>query len=145
MANEFQAMGSALHGVLGTVQYSYHSGSGTALTAGTIATYDTVALQGTAAPPYIIYQLQDSLDLYTFGPKSGESADYAVKVVSNRQTPSAQAYAIYDQAHEALQDAALQIAGSYPLRCRRMSRFSYQDSKNFWHIGGIYRIDFWEA
>lgn len=143
MANEFQAMGSALYGRLGTVQYTYY-GSGTVPTTGTLGCYDTVALQQSPLP-YVVYQLQDSLALYTFGPKSGESADYAVKVVSNRQTPSAQAYAIYDQLHEELQDAVLVIAGSYPLRCRRTSRFAYPDSDQFWHVGGIYRIDKWEA
>lgn len=144
MANEFQAMGSALQGALGTIQYTYYSGSGTAFTTGTVRAYDTQSLQGTATP-YVIYQLQDSLDQYIFGTKSGESADYLVKVVSNRKTPSDQAYAIYDQAHEVLQDAALTIAGHYPLRVRRMSRVQYQDSLMFWHVGGIYRIDSWET
>lgn len=143
MANEFEAMGSALYGALGTIQYTYRT-NGTATTTGTLPTWDTMSLQGTALP-YLIYQLQDSLDLYTFGTKHGESADYLVKVVSNRQTPSYQAFAIYDRAHAVLQDAPLTIAGGYPLRVRRTSRIQYQDSDKFWHVGGIYRIDSWEA
>lgn len=143
MANEFQAMGSALYGTLGTVQYTYRT-SGTVTTTGTLGCYDTLSPQN-GTPPYVIFQLQASLDQYTFGTKSGESADYMVKVVSDRRYPSMQAYAIYDQTHEVLQDAALSISGSYPLRCRRKSRFGYQDAEAYWHVGGIYRIDSWET
>lgn len=140
---EYQAMGSAIYGRLGTVQFSYRT-SGTAGTVGTLGVYDTLAPQG-GTPPYIIFQLQDSLDMYLFGPKSGESADYLVKVVSNRQYPSQQAYAIYDQAHDQLQDAPLTIVGSYPLRVRQISRVSYQDADKFWHVGGVWRIDSWDT
>lgn len=141
--NDFAAMGSALYGRLGTVTYTYQT-HGTVTTTGTLPAYDTVALQGTAVP-YVIYQLQDSLDMYTFGTVSGESADYLVKVVSNRQTPSAQAYAIYDAAHNALQDAPLTIAGGYPLRVRRISRVQYRDTDGYWHVGGVYRCDRWNS
>lgn len=138
----FAAMGSAIMGRLGTVQYVYPT-SGTVTTTGALGTYDTLSWQGTATP-YLIFQLQDSLDLYTFGTVSGESADYLVKAVSNRQT-AAQAQAIYDQAHAALQDAPLSIAGAYPLRVRRISRVQYQDTDKYWHIGGVYRIDAWNS
>ena len=143
MANEFQAMGSALYGALGTIQYTYYT-NGTATASGTLPVSDTLALQATNLP-YIIFQIQDSLDTYLFGTKSGESADYLVKVVSNRQTPSAQAYGIYDHLHEVLQDAPLSIAGSYPMRVRRRSRLGYQDPDKFWHVGGVYRIDSFET
>lgn len=138
----FASMGSALYGRLGTVAYTYPS-SGTVTTTGTLGLYDTLSWQGTATP-YLIFQLQDSLDLYTFGTVSGESADYLLKVVSNRQT-AAQAQAIYDQAHAALQNAPLTIVGAYPLRVRRISRVQYQDTKEYWHIGGVYRIDAWNS
>lgn len=133
-------MGSAIYGRLGTVQYTYPT-SGTVMTTGTLPTYDTISTQGTATP-YVIYQLQDSLDTYTFGAVSGESADYLVKAVSNRLTTT-QAMFIADQAHAALQDAPLSISGGYGLRVRRISRVSYQDSNKFWHVGGVYRIDRW--
>lgn len=135
-------MGSALYGRLGTVQYTYPT-HGTVTTTGTLGTYDTLSLQGTATP-YVIFQLQASLDTYTFGTVSGESADYLVKVVSNRQT-AGQAFAIYDKAHQVLQDAPLTIVGSYPLRVRRRSRVQYRDQDGFWHVGGIYRIDRWNS
>lgn len=139
----YEAMGSAIYGRLGTAQYTYRN-NGTVTVTGTIGVYDTLAPQG-AAPPYVIFQLQDSLDMYLFGAKSGESADYLFKVVSNRQYPSQQAYAIYDQLHDALQDAPLTIVGSYPLRVRQISRVSYQDADKFWHVGGVWRVDSWDS
>lgn len=139
----FAAMGSALYGALGTVSYTYRT-SGTAMTTGTIGTYDTLSPQGTITP-YVIFQLQDSLDQYLFGNKAGESADYLVKVVGNKLAPTSQTAAIYDQAHAALQDKALTIAGAYPLRVRRISRVQYQDTDKFWHVGGIYRVDSWDT
>jgi hypothetical protein len=145
--SDFQAMGSALYGVLGTIQYSYVT-NGTATvsgTAGVLPTRDTQVRQGTN-PPYVIYQLQDSLDNYTFGTVSGESCDYLVKVVSDREFPTMQAYPIYDQMHNVLQDAALSISGAYPLRVRRISRVTpYLDEDKRWHVGGIYRVDFWHT
>lgn len=141
--NDFAAMGSAIYGRLGSVQYTYPT-TGVAGTTGSLGVHDTMALQGSATP-YVIYQLQDSLDTYTFGTVSGESADYMVKVVSQRQYPSQQAFAIYNTVHANLQDAPLTIAGSYPLRVRRMSRFQYRDTDSFWHVGGIYRIDRWNT
>lgn len=142
--NDFAAMGSAIYGRLGTVVYSYPI-SGTALVTGTLPLHDTLAVQGGTVPPYLIFQLQASLDEYTFGTVSGESADYLVKVVTDRRTPSYQAFAIYDKAHQALQDAPLTIVGSYPLRVRRRSRVQFRDSDGYWHVGGIYRIDRWNT
>lgn len=139
--NDYAVMGSAIYGRLGTVQYTYQT-SGTVTTTGTVPTRDTQVKQGTN-PPYVIYQLQDSLDMYVFGTKSGESADYLIKVVSDREFPTMQAFAIADQIHAAMQDAPLSIAGGYLLRCRRTSRVQYQDSQFYWHVGGIYRIDRW--
>lgn len=141
--NDFAAIGSAIYGRLGTVQYTYPT-QGTTTTTGTVGVYNTLATQGSATP-YIIFQLQASLDEYTFGTVSGESADYLVKVISNRQTPSQQAYAIYNTAHANLQDAPLTIVGSYPLRVRRRSRIEFRDIDGYWHVGGIYRIDRWNT
>lgn len=142
--NDFAAMGSAIVGRLGTVQYSYPI-SGTALVTGTLPIHNTLAVQGGTVPPYIIFQLQSSLDEYVFGNTSGESADYLVKVVSNRLTPSYQAYPIYNTAHANLQDAPLTIVGSYPLRVRRISRVEYRDGDGYWHVGGIYRLERWNT
>ncbi len=143
MANDYAAMGSAIYGRLGTVQYTYQT-NGTATTTGTLPTRDTQVKQGTN-PPYVIYQMQDSLDMYTFGTVSGESADYLVKVVSDREFPSMQAFAIADTIHANMQDAPLSITGGYTLRCRRISRVQYQDGDRYWHVGGIYRVDRWNT
>jgi hypothetical protein len=143
--NYFAALGSAIYGRMGTVQYSYHA-SGTAITTGTLGCYDSLAPQSPPTqPPYVIFQLQDSLDMYDMSGVSGESADYVLKAVSNRQDASAQAFAIYDQAHNHFQDAPLSVTGGYLLRCRRIGRVQYQDSDKFWHVGGIYRLDSWES
>lgn len=141
--NDFSAMGSAIYGRLGTVVYTYQT-NGTATTTGALGAYDTLAIQGTATP-YVIFQLQASLDEYTFNGPSGESADYLVKVVSNRQYASQQAFAIYNTVHANLQDAPLAITGSYALRVRRRSRVEFRDSDGYWHVGGIYRIDRWNT
>lgn len=144
---DFQAMGSALYGVLGTIQYTYKTNGTVTVsgTAGTLPVRDTQVIQG-ANPPYVIYQLQDSIDMYTFGAKAGESCDYLVKVVSDREWPTMQAYPLYDQLHDVLQDAALSIAGGYSLRCRRVARVApYLDDSKRWHVGGIYRMDFWHS
>ncbi len=51
---DYQAMGSALYGVLGTIQYTYLT-NGTVPTTGTLPTRDTLVKQSTN-PPYVIYQ-----------------------------------------------------------------------------------------
>lgn len=145
--NDFAAMGSAIYGRLGTVQYTYSTG-GTATATGTLGLYDTLAPQVGGTPPYVIFQLQSSVDDYVMGTGSsiaGESADYLVKVVSNRQYASQQAFAIYNTVHANLQDAPLTIVGGYPLRVRRRRRVEYRDLDGYWHVGGIYRIDRWNT
>jgi len=141
MANDFALVGSALMGRLGTVQYTYTTNSGTAIT-GSVNVYNMMAPQETH-PPYIVFQHAASGDEYAFGAR-GESLDYIVKVVSNRAYPGAQAYPIYATAHNHLQDAPLSITGATLLRCRRQSRFEYRDEKGYSHTGGIYRIDYWD-
>lgn len=146
MTNSFSALGSALYSRLGTVSYTYNT-NGTATATGTLGTYYALAPQNTN-PPYVIVQMASALDDYTFGTatnKHGESMDYIVKVISDRYGPTAQAYGIYGQVHDALQDAPLSVAGNQLLRCRRTSRIEYMDSEKYWHVGGLYRIDVWET
>lgn len=143
MSDQFSALGSALYARLGTVQYTYRT-NGTVTVTGTLPTYDSLAPQGTN-PPYVIFQLASSLDRYQFGGDAGESADYLIKVVSDRQYASAQAFGIYHQAHTQVQDAPLVVANNQLLRCRRSSRFQYPDAEQYWHVGGYYRIDTWQT
>ena len=139
----YAAMGSAIVGALGTVQFTYRT-NGTVTTTGTLGVYDSIAPQRSNTP-YIVYQLQSSLDEYVFGGQSGESADYLVRVVSNDLDPTHQAFAIYDQAHEVLQGKTLTVTGGYSLRCERTNRQQYQDAGKFWHVGGVYRTVVWDT
>ncbi len=141
--NSFAAVGSAIYGRLGTVVYTYNVG-GTATVTGTLGTYDSLSAQG-AATPYVIFQLQTSVDEYAFGAEHGESLDVVLKSVTNRQWASQQGFTIYDTAHHALQDAPLMVSGADLLRCRRQSRLQYRDRDGYWHVGGVYRLDFWET
>lgn len=142
--DSFALIGSALYNRLGTVQYTYPT-TGTATTTGSLGVYDSEApRQGTAflSPPYIIFQHQAGVDEYSFD-HHGESLDYVVKVVSDRLTRR-QAYAIYDQVHNNLQDAPLTLGSADVLRVRRSSRLAYRDGDGFVHTGAIYRFDFWD-
>lgn len=143
MPNDFAAIGSALYGRLGTVQYSYHA-NGTALVTGTLGCYDTLAPQG-GTPPYVVFQYQAGVNDYVFGGGSGKSLDFLVKVISDRYYASQQAFAIYAKVYDTLQDAPLSIAGSNLLRCREMRPVQLRDTDGFWHVGGIWRIDFWHS
>lgn len=142
MANDFALLGSALYGRLGTVLYSYPA-MGTAVTTGSVGVYSVMAPQSSAVEtPYIIFQHQAGVDTYTFH-DHGESLDYMVKAVSNFQTP-VQAYAVYAGAHAAVQDAPLSLPNDTVLRVRRQSRFEFQDTDGYWHVGGLYRIDWFD-
>jgi hypothetical protein len=144
MPNDFALLGSALYGRLGTVQYTYPT-TGTATTTGSVGVYNSMVVGNNGQPvdvPYFIFQHQAGRDEYTFNTR-GESLDYMVKAVSDRQTPS-QAYALYAGAHDALQDAPLNISGYTVLRVRRQSRFEFRDTDGYWHVGGLYRIDTWD-
>lgn len=142
--NNFSALGSAIYGRLGTVQYTYNATGGTALVTGTLGTYDSMAPQG-GTPPYVIFQHMTSMDDYAMSSTPGESAEYMLKVISSRQYPSQQAYAIYAQAHDNLQGAALTVSGNTLLRCHRRSRFVRRDTEGFWQVGGMYRVDTWQT
>jgi hypothetical protein len=131
MANDLLSLGSALH----TTLYA----------AATVPVYDTLAQQG-SSPPYCVYQRQDGLDSYTFGTATahGVSADYLVKVISNRQWPQ-EAREIYTHIHDIMQDGAHSVSGYQLLQSRRTSTVEYQDRERHWHVGGIYRVDIWET
>jgi len=121
----FSVIGSAIAGYLGT--------------AGTVPVYQDLATQG-AEPPYVIYSFQSGPDVYVWAGEEVQT-EYQVKVVSNREN-SAEATRLYKTTHEALQDAPLALPGGVSLlRCRRSALVKYQDSKRFWHVGGIYRVD----
>lgn len=123
----FALIGSALHSHLGSVL-------GTALSA-----YQDLAPQG-ARPPYAIYNFMSAGEQYTWDSEEVQ-AQYQIKVVSE-QAGAGQATRLYSTLHAAVQDAPLTIGGSVSLlRCRRSSLVRYIDSKNYWHVGGIYRID----
>ena len=142
MTATFGAMGSALYSALGTVSYTYNT-NGTATTTGTLPTYDSEAPQGTN-PPYVIFQFGAGVDSYKFGDWADESDDYIVKAISDRGYPK-QAEGIYEQVHNALQDAALSISGNQLIRCRRTAPIKYRDADGYWHVGGLYRIDTHES
>lgn len=129
MANDMMAMGSAIYNKLGG-------------TAATPAVYYALAPQSTQ-PPYVIVQRLSAADEYTFTGQ-GVSAEYVVKVVSNRQWPS-EAWAAYGTVHNTLQDASLTIPGYTALRCERSSTVEYIDPERFWHVGGIYRVEAWQS
>ncbi len=121
----FSIIGSALYSYLGT--------------AGTVPVYQDLAPQGSAAP-YLVYSFQSGPDVYSWGGEETQT-EYQVKVVSNREN-SAEATRLYREVHEVLQDAPLSVGdGVSLLRCRRSALVKYQDSKRFWHVGGLYRID----
>lgn len=106
--------------------------------ASTVPVYYGVAPQG-AACPYIVINRQAAIDEYTFT-SSSISADYQVKVVSDRAWPT-QAATLYDALHTGIQGRALTITGYSALRCERESTIEYRDSGGFWHVGGLYRIE----
>jgi hypothetical protein len=124
MANDIPALGSAINSVLDT--------------AGTVNVYWALAPQG-GTPPYCIFNRQAAADGYTFS-SHNVTADYLVKVISNRQWPS-EAAQIYSHLHAAIQDAALTVTGYTALRCRRTATLEYMDSEHYWHVGGIYRVE----
>lgn len=123
MANVQAALGSALYSVL---------------SGGTVNIYQGVAPQG-GTPPFCVFQLQSAVDGYTFDSED-VSADYMVRVISDRNWPS-EAISIYDHLHGLLQDGNLSVSDYAVLRCRRRSSVQFRDPEGFWHVGGIYRID----
>lgn len=119
---DFVAIGSALYKACGTATPVYYG----------------IAPQGSACP-YVVINRQAAIDEYTFNTAS-LSADYQVKVVSDRQWPT-EAATLYDALHTVIQGKALTITGYSALRCERESTIEYRDGGGFWHVGGLYRID----
>lgn len=140
MADSLPALGSAIYSRLGTIVYTYPAGSGTALVTGTLPTFNTMATQG-LLPPYVIFQLQSSIDGYAWGNHEEESNDFVVKTVSFRSFLAQEAYPVYGTIHAALQDAPLTVTGFRVMKVRRTSRIQYRDGQSYWHVGGIYRLD----
>lgn len=118
------------HTALGRAIYSLLSG-------GTVAVYDSIAVQG-GTPPYAIFQLQAGSDAYTFN-STEFSGDYVVKVLSNRIWPG-EAEQVYSHLHTLMQNGALSIPGYRLLRSRRTGLVKYRE-QSYWHVGGVYRID----
>lgn len=125
MANAHALIGSAVYGVL---------------SAGTVPVFHTIAPQGSAVPYAIMQPQQPGVDSYTFGAGREISADWVVKVISDRQWPG-EAINLFTYMDGLMQDAALAVAGWRVLRCRRLSSLQYQDPDRFWHVGGVYRVD----
>lgn len=121
---DFGAIGSAFYSLL--------------VAATALPVHQQLAPQGTK-PPYVIFQRQAAVDEYTFTDKA-VSADYLVRVVSNRTWPS-EAQQAYDTLHMGIQDGVLSATGYNVLRMRRRSTVEYRDADGYWHVGGLYRID----
>jgi hypothetical protein len=124
MANDYTALGSAIYSVLNA--------------AGTVDVHYALAPQG-STPPYCIFQRSTAADDYTFT-SSGVSADYIVKVVSNRNWPG-EAQEVYGHIHTAMTNAALSVSGYTLIRSRRDTSVEFRDEDGFWHVGGIYNVD----
>lgn len=129
MVNDFTALGSAIFSKLGG-------------TAAAPAVFYALAPQG-STPPYVLVQRLAAVDEYTFT-SGGVSADYVVKVISNRQW-AVEAWNAYGTVHSTLQGANLSITGFTGLRCERRSTVEYIDSGRFWHVGGVYRVEAWRT
>lgn len=121
------------HALIGSAVYSV-------LSAGTVPVYHSLAPQETGLPYAIMQPQQPGVDAYTFGAGREISADWVVKIISDRQWPG-QAINLFSYVDGLMQDAALSVAGWSVLRCRRVSAIQYVDPDRFWHVGGVYRVD----
>jgi hypothetical protein len=106
--------------------------------ASTVPVYYAQVPQGSAFPAIVINR-QAAVDVRTFTSEE-LSADYQVKVISNRNWPQ-EAAAAYDALHATLDGTALTVTGYTALRCERTSTIEYRDADGYWHIGGLYRVD----
>lgn len=118
------AMGSAIYTMLDN--------------ASTVPVHYALAPQGSACP-YVVVQRQSGRDDYSFTGRM-ISADYVVRVVSDRNWPT-QAATIYDTLHASIQDGLGTVTGLKTLRFRRTSTIEYRDGDGYWHVGGLYRVD----
>lgn len=140
MADSVPLIDAAIYGRLGTVQYTYPTGSGTALYSGSVPVYNTLATQG-AVPPYLVFQLQTGIPSYFFGGREEEGFDYAVRALSQKSYTSQEANPIFEKAAAVLQDAPLNVPGFGLMRVRRGARIRYRDSSGFWNVGSLWRIE----
>jgi hypothetical protein len=123
-------------GALGSALYTLVDG------ATTLPVHYALAPQG-QPQPYVIVQRQDGRDEHTFTSK-GLTADYVVKVVAKDQWPTA-AQRTYDAIHNQIEGGGtVAVSGYNLLRFERQTTIEYQDPGQFWHVGGLYRVEVWE-
>ncbi len=128
MASSFSALGSALYMLVDA--------------ATTTPVYYGLAPQG-QPQPYVIVQRQEGRDEHTFS-SQGVSADYVVKVVSREASPTP-AQRQYDAIHAQIEGGGtVTVSGYNLLRFERQATIEYQDPGQFWHVGGLYRVEVWE-
>lgn len=128
MANDFGALGSAL--------YQLVDG------ATSLPVYYAMAPQNTPTP-YVILQRQAGRDDHTFTSK-GIATDYVVKVVGREQWPTG-LQRQYDAIHGQVEGGGTVAVNGYNLlRFERQVTIEYQDPGQFWHVGGLYRVEVWE-
>lgn len=140
MADSVPLIDAAIANRLGTVVYSYRTSEGTALYSGSVPVHNTVAPQQAPAP-YLVFQLQTGVPDYWFNGREEEGFDYALKAMSLRTYASQEANPIFEQAATVLQDAPLSIPGYKLMKARRGSRIRYKDSKGYWNVGSLWRIE----
>lgn len=109
----------------------------------TTPVYYALAPQGTAHP-FVMVQRQDAQDQHTFT-GTGLTAEYVVKAVSRDQWPTA-ALGIYEGVHAGIEGGGtVTVSGQRLLRFERQTVVEYRDPDGYWHVGGIYRVEIWEA
>jgi hypothetical protein len=113
-----------------------------ALLASPLAVYRREAPPG-ADEPFVLYQRQDGLPLYTLDSKWGVEARYIVKAIT-RGHSTVSIDAIDVQLEAALGDVEFSVAGGDVLYCRRESDVDYHEDApggvRFNHRGGTFRI-----
>ncbi len=128
MSNVLLQAGSALYNYINTN--------------GTVDTYYQKAKQKSQLP-YVIVAFVSATDDYTFT-DDGINADYSIRVVTKNDFPD-EAITLYGQVHELIQDAPLTFDGYSLMRIRRESIYQFQDSQDYWNVGGLYNLDIWKS
>lgn len=138
MSDPIALLDAAIYQRLGTVTYSWYSG--TALTNGSVPVYNTEAPQHTPSP-YIVFNLQSGVADYWFNGGEKESFDYAVRVLSQRSFAAQEANPIFSGVDAELNHATLTLTGFKSMRVDRAARIRYRDNLGYWNVGAVYRID----
>lgn len=102
--------------------------------------HNGVAPKGTKAP-FVVFQGMPAMHDYTFS-KRFVDVLYQVKAISESPWPK-EASDIDTVIDTILQDASLTITGYSALCCRREQDIKYPEEvngKQFFHVGGIYRV-----